>query len=117
MNGWLIALIIVGCLGALYLAIGIFVRYYSGLHHCPEVLPNYRFWCSILDFFLRVATCGRSRFLPDRRNHASGIFALPSRPGVVAATRRVQFELLASDADDEYDIGQAMQPAEVVVKY
>ncbi|CAG9574555.1 hypothetical predicted transmembrane protein [Leishmania major strain Friedlin] len=117
MNGWLIALIVMGCLSTLYLVIGIAVRYHSGLHHCPEVLPNYRFWCSILNVFLRVATCGRCRVSMDRSNRASGIFVLPSRPGAAASPRRVQFELLASDADDNYDINRAMQPAEVVVKY
>ncbi|KAG5477738.1 hypothetical protein LSCM1_05036 [Leishmania martiniquensis] len=117
MRGWLIAFLMVGCLGTLYIVIGISVRYYSGLRHCPEVLPNYRFWCSILDYCSRVVTCGRCRFSPDRSDHASGIFVLPSRPGVVASARRVQFELLASDADDDYVISRAMQPAEVVVKY
>ncbi|CAM42264.1 hypothetical predicted transmembrane protein [Leishmania braziliensis MHOM/BR/75/M2904] len=117
MNGWLVVLALVGCLSTLYFAIGIGVRYHSGLHHCPEVLPNYRFWCSILNFFLRAATCGHCHVSFDHNNRSSGIFVLPSRPGVAVSSRRVQFELLSSDADDDYDINRVMQPAEVVVKY
>lgn len=117
MQAWLIAVIVVSAVSTLYFVIGIAVRYHSGLHHCPEVLPNYRLWCGILDFCARVATCGRWRVSFDRSNRASGIAVLPSRPGVAASARGVQFELLASDADDDYDVNRAMQPAEVVVKY
>ncbi|GET88926.1 hypothetical predicted transmembrane protein [Leishmania tarentolae] len=117
MNGWLIALVVIVCLSTLYFIIGIAVRYHSGLHQCPQVLPNYRFWCGLLNLFLRVVTCGRCRVSFDRSSRADGVFVLPSRPGTAASSRRVQFELLASDADDDYDINRAMQPAEVVVKY
>ncbi|KAK7194177.1 hypothetical protein NESM_000331600 [Novymonas esmeraldas] len=117
MNGWLIGLIVVGCIGALYFIIGIAVRYHSGLHHCPEVLPNYRVWCSFVNVMARVVTCGRWRVSVDRNTRATGISVLPSRPGAAASARGVQFELLASDADDDYDMNRAMQPAEVVVKY
>lgn len=117
MNAWLITLIVVACVATFYFGIGIVVRYHSGLHHCPEVLPNYRFWCGILAFLARVATCGRWRLSFDRNSHVNGISTLPSRPGATTSARGVQFELLASDADEDYDINRAMQPAEVVVKY
>ncbi|KPI86978.1 putative transmembrane protein [Leptomonas seymouri] len=117
MNAWLIVLIVTACVAVVYFSIGIAVRYHSGLHHCPEVLPNYRFWCSILSLITRVATCGRLRISFDRCRHAGGILVLPSEPGVTPSTRGVQFELLASDADEDYDVSRAMQPAEVVVKY
>lgn len=117
MNAWLIALIVAACVAVVYFAVGIAVRYHSGLHHCPEVLPNYRLWCGVLAFVARVATCGRWRLSLDRATHTAGTTALPNRPGVTSSARGVQFELLASDADEDYDINRAMQPAEVVVKY
>lgn len=117
MNTWLIVVIVAACVAVAYFAVGIAVRYHSGLHHCPEVLPNYRFWCGMLSCVARVATCGRWRVSFDRGSHSSGMSALPSRPGVASSSRGVQFELLASDADEDYDINRAMQPAEVVVKY
>jgi hypothetical protein len=117
MHAWVTVLIVVVCALALYFCIGSAVRYHSGLHHCPEVLPNYRFWCGVLSFLARLATCGRWRLSLDRSNHANTMSALPSRPGATTSARGVHFELLASDAEEDYDINRAMQPAEVVVKY
>ncbi|KPA79119.1 putative transmembrane protein [Leptomonas pyrrhocoris] len=117
MNAWWIVLIVVAGVAVLYFGIGIAVRYHSGLHHCPEVLPNYRFWCGMLSCLACIATCGRRRITFDRGNHTNGVSILPSRPGAAASARGVQFELLASDADEDYDINRAMQPAEVIVKY
>ncbi|KAG5503427.1 hypothetical protein JKF63_05566 [Porcisia hertigi] len=114
MNGGLIALIVFGCIFTLYVVIGTIVRYRSGLHRCPEVLPNYYFWCSILNVVLRVVSCGRWRILCNRNNHTNDVYVLPSHPG---ATDRVQFELLVSDVDENYDVSRAMHPAEVIVKY
>ncbi|RNF04917.1 putative transmembrane protein [Trypanosoma rangeli] len=117
-----IVLSLVTALLLIYFVVGSIVRYNKGIRHCPEVLPNYRFWLGLVQGFLVLITCGcfkpRCPLHSDAcryggRRGAGHNSVLPSRP---RRARHLTFEALQSDGDDDFnwDPGLAMQPSAVV---
>jgi hypothetical protein len=76
MQLWLIFLIMVTVMIAVYFVFGTTWRYRRGLRRCPEMLPNYQFWSSVgrslKTAVLTVCTCGS--YTPP----ASNVVALPT---------------------------------------
>ncbi|EPY25235.1 hypothetical protein STCU_06775 [Strigomonas culicis] len=139
MHGAAIFFIVVGSLLAAYFLVGSLVRYHGGLHRCPEVLPNYRFWCGLVALLLRLLTCGRvqlgvpQRYYTDEYHHqsvvrsAGGMMALPrreegdegrrgSRRSGAFSAYAAHLDTLPSDGDD-YGQEEGLEPADVVVKF
>lgn len=112
--------IIIAVLVTLYFIVGSAVRYHSGFHHFPEVLPNYLLWGGLAECLVRVLTCGwckpswtngAGRSHRSRSTRSAEIMMLPNR---LQGSRDVIFEALS---DEEWEAGTAMQPAEVVVRF
>ncbi|RNF14219.1 putative transmembrane protein [Trypanosoma conorhini] len=117
-----IVLSLLAALLLIYFVVGTIVRYHKGIRHCPEVLPNYRCWCGIVQGFLVVITCGRYKprfpLRADACSHggrggAGHNSILPSRP---QRARHLAFEALQSDGDDDYvwEAGLATHPPAAV---
>ncbi|ORC88681.1 uncharacterized protein TM35_000151120 [Trypanosoma theileri] len=102
----------------------------------PEVLPNYRCWCGVVNGILVILTCGRYRPGRGFRNSSNGLYyhnnhynPNNNNNGIMSGgmfpsglhgrgrhARDLAFEALQSDLDEEFsdEVETAMQPAAVV---